>query len=366
MQTNGRPASRVREPVLAVAAAIVLTVLLTASVPAGAASGGAGETPASIAIQTNPRIWSLQPGGEALAPIGKMMLVDFSEPMRPDTVRVDIIPATKFWWHWSSPAQLVIQPQHNWLPLTSYQVTVVGLSRQLRPLIGPREFRFRTARAPAFGQSCATRTLAYHINGRPKTGELAVNFVDWSTFEHQLDQLQRAGYRFGAPDEVCAPGNEKMVSLQFDDGWATQYPAAQILAKRGITAFFAITLGNLDKPGYMTRAQVRLLPGLGMTVGSHLMTHDCITTNAARLGPVAREQYFDLQLRTSKLQLEQLTGTPVHFLVYPFGCFDVATARQVQKYYWAAWTGLQSLALPSDLAGYGRQRFTVTEDVRFK
>lgn len=210
------------------------------------------------------------------------------------------------------------------------------------------------------------RTLAYHINGKPKPGELAQNFVDWPTFKAQLTQLQDAGYRFGAPDQVCAPGNENMVSIQFDDGWATQFPAAEILAKRGITAFFAITVGNLDKPGYMTRAQVRLLPNMGMTVGSHLMTHDCITTTAARLGPAARQQYFDLQLRTSQLQLEQLTGRPVHFLVYPFGCFDAATARQVQKYYWAAWTGLQALRMPADLAGYARQRFTVTEEVRFK
>jgi peptidoglycan/xylan/chitin deacetylase (PgdA/CDA1 family) len=157
-----------------------------------------------------------------------------------------------------------------------------------------------------------------------------------------------------------------MVSLQFDDGWATQYPAAQILAKRGITAFFAITLGNLDKPGYLTRAQVRLLPRMGMTVGSHLMTHDCITTTAARLTPMARQQYFELQLRTSQLQLEQLTGQPVHFLVYPFGCFDAATAREVQKHYWAAWAGLQVLAMPAELMGFARQRFTVTEEVRFR
>jgi peptidoglycan/xylan/chitin deacetylase (PgdA/CDA1 family) len=320
----------------------------------------------SPAIAGEPEIWSFTPSSRSVASSGTMMLIDFTQPMLPYAVRVDIEPATRFWWHWSGSQQLVIQAQHNWLPSTTYKVNVTGLSVGGQGLVGQREYAFKTDRAPRFGESCAMRTLVYHINGKPKARELAVNFVDWSTFELQLDQLRAARYRFGAPDQICAPGNEDMVSIQFDDGWATQFPAAQILAKRGITAFFAITLGNLDKPGYMTRTQVRLLPGMGMLVGSHLMTHDCITTTAARLTPAARQQYFDLQLRTSQRQLEQLTGQPVHFLVYPYGCFDVATARQVQRSYWAAWTGLTTLAVPVDLVGYARQRFTVTNEVRFR
>jgi hypothetical protein len=351
---------------LASVALIVGTIVADPSPGAAATPPLAMRSTVSAAIAGDPQIWSLTPGSRSVVSIGTMMLIDFTQPMRPNAVRVDIEPATKFWWHWSSAEQLVIQAQHNWLPSTSYRVRVTGLSASGKGLVGQRDFAFTTDRAPRFGESCAMRVLAYHINGKPKSGELAVNFVDWSTFERQLDQLQAARYRFGAPDQICAPGNEDMVSIQFDDGWATQFPAAQILAKRGITAFFAITLGNLDKPGYMTRTQVRMLPGMGMLVGSHLMTHDCITTTAARLPPAARQDYFDLQLRTSQLQLEQLTGRPVHFLVYPYGCFDVETARQVRTHYWAAWTGLAALAMPADLAGYARQRFTVTEDVRFR
>jgi peptidoglycan/xylan/chitin deacetylase (PgdA/CDA1 family) len=361
-------AIRARAGIIGVAAlALVVGSIVANPAPAAAATMPArASSSVSLAIASDPQIWSLTPGSRSVVWIGTMMLIDFTQPMRPNAVRVDIEPATKFWWHWSSPQQLVIQPQHNWLPSTSYRVKVTGLSEGGRSLVGQREYIFKSDRAPGFGESCAMRTLVYHINGKPNAGELAVNFVDWRTFELQLDQLQRAGYRFGAPDQVCAPGNEHMVSIQFDDGWATQYPAAQILAKRGITAFFAITLGNLDKPGYMTRTQVRLLPRLGMLVGSHLMTHDCITTTAARLTAAAKQDYFDLQLRTSQVQLEQLTGQPVHFLVYPYGCFDAEVARQVQKYYWAAWTGLQTLPVPADLAGYARQRFTVTEEVRFR
>jgi peptidoglycan/xylan/chitin deacetylase (PgdA/CDA1 family) len=365
---NRKLASRARTGVIGVAAAALIVGSIVANPTQGAAATlpPATSSEVSRAIDSDPQIWSLMPGGRSVTSIGTMMLIDFTEPMRPNAVRVDIEPATKFWWHWSGSQQLVIQPQFNWRPTTSYRVTVTGISEGGRGLVGQREFWFTTDRAPAFGESCAMRVLVYHINGKPKPGELGVNFVDWRTFELQLDQLQTAGYRFGAPDQVCARGNEKMVSLQFDDGWATQYPAAQILAKRGIVAFFAITLGNLDKPGYMTRTQVRLLPRMGMLVGSHLMSHDCITTSAGRLTPAARQQYFDLQLRTSQLQLEQLTGQPVHFLVYPYGCVDVETARQVQKYYWAAWTGLQTLPMPADLVGYARQRFTVTEEVRFR
>jgi peptidoglycan/xylan/chitin deacetylase (PgdA/CDA1 family) len=360
-------AIRSRKAIVAVVAATIMVVGVARSAPAAAVSAHLDGPPAgSVAFDSDPRIASMLPTNRAVTPIGTMMVVDFTQPMRPSAVRVDIAPATKFWWHWSSAQRLEIQPQHNWLTATSYRVTVTGLAASGRALAGQREYDFRTGRAPVFSDSCAMRELVYHINGRPKPDELSQNFVDWTAFKLQITQLQQSGHRFGNPDQVCAPGNEDMVSVQFDDGWATQFPAAQILQARGITAFFAITLGNLDKPGYMTRAQVRLLPQMGMLVGSHLMTHDCLTTTAARLEPAARQQYFDLQLRTSQQQLEQITGRPVHFLVYPYGCFDVAVAREVQKYYWAAWTGLAALPMPADLQSFARQRLTVTNDVRFK
>lgn len=337
------------------AAIVVLTI--ASPVPAFAAD----RPVTSAAFPTGPdapRVWSFQPG--AVAAIGTIMLIDFTEPMRQDSVRVDIVPATPAWSYWSG-TQLVVQPQRNWRPATSYRIVVAGASDRGLALVGALEFSFLTGDGPAFADGCAMRSLVYHINGRPKPGELTENFVDWTSFKRQISRLQAQRYQFGAPDQVCAPGNEKMVSLQFDDGWATQFPAAQILAARGITAFFAITVSNLDRPGYMTRAQVRLLPQLGMTVGSHLMAHDCITDTASRMSGPARQAYLTYQLRTSQVQLEQLTGRPVHFLVYPYGCFDVTIAREAQKYYWGAWTGLQALTMPADLRRYAQKRFTVTD-----
>jgi peptidoglycan/xylan/chitin deacetylase (PgdA/CDA1 family) len=365
MRTSQRTI-RFRSAISAMTAAAVLTLSLANPAPAAAATIRAdGPSVRSVAIESDPKIWSMLPTGRGATPIGTMMVIDFTQPMQPNAVRVQIVPATAVWFWWSSTQQLVVQPQHNWLPSTSYSVAVTGAAVNGRALAGQHDYSFRTDRVPAFNDGCAMRQLTYHINGKPKSTELAVNFVDWTVFKNQLTQLQQAGYRFGNPDEVCARGNEHVVSLQFDDGWATQFPAAQILQARGITAFFAITVGNLDKPGYMTRAQVRLLPQMGMLVGSHLMTHDCITSTAARLTPTAKKQYLDLQIRTSQVQLEQLTGKPVHFLVYPYGCFDVEIAREVQKYYWGAWGGLQALQMPSDLKAYGQRRLTVANNTRF-
>src|ERR1700738_2542177 len=121
---NRRLTNRARAVICGVASAVLIVATLSAD-PAGVAGATLrpGELSSSLEANSEPQIWSFQPAVGELTPTGRMMLIDFTHPMRPDAVRVDIEPATRFWWHWSSPQQLVIQAQHNWLPLTSYHVT---------------------------------------------------------------------------------------------------------------------------------------------------------------------------------------------------------------------------------------------------
>lgn len=46
----------------------------------------------------NPEIWSFVPDAGSVAGPGSMILVDFTRPMEPTSVLVQIDPPTKFWW----------------------------------------------------------------------------------------------------------------------------------------------------------------------------------------------------------------------------------------------------------------------------
>lgn len=325
---------------------------------------------ASAVVPLAPVIWSFQPRiGEALEP-GEFMIIDFTEAMDTPTLGVQLQPATYFWHYWSSPTQLVIQPIGSWRPSTSYRAVVSGQSAAGIPLLGQKEFFFSTAGGYGFNQSgCRSRTLTYHILGRPSPGDRPENFVEWDVFKTQITRLKERGFRFGAPDQVCWPGNESMVSIQFDDGWSSQYEAAKWLSSVGVTAFFAVTVTNLNNPahGYMNRAQVAEISRLpGIIIGSHLQQHDCISQTAWNMEPVARAEYLRWQLQQSKLDLQAITGQPINFLVYPHGCYDGLIAREASRYYWAAWTTVGALPLPAYLTTwYGRQRLTVLNSTRF-
>lgn len=320
-------------------------------------------------LERVPRVASFQPGPAPVEP-GTFVVVAFTASMDAASVSVQVQPATEYWSYWRDSRHIVLQAVGSWLPLTRYQVSVGGRASNGTELGGQKEFRFETTDTFSFASSgCRSRTIVYHILGRPKNYERPENFVDWGVFRNQISRLIYRGFRFGAPDEVCWPGNEDMVSIQFDDGWASQYEAAKYLSARGVRAFFALTVSNLDHPelGYLTRAQAAEMGRIpGIIIGSHLEQHDCISETAWRMEPAARASYLSWQLQQSQLDLMRITGQPIKFLVYPHGCFDGLIAQEASRYYQAAWTGLESITLPEHLSTwYGRQRFTVLDSTVF-
>lgn len=117
-----------------------------------------------------------------------------------------------------------------------------------------------------------------------------------------------------------------LVSLDFDDGWTSQYEnALPILEEAGIESTFYIITGPVEKhwEDYMTSSQVKELERLGHDVQSHTVTH----SNLATLD--ADEVRFEL--RHSKQYLEDLLDKDITMLAFPYGSFNNATIEKAKE-----------------------------------
>jgi peptidoglycan/xylan/chitin deacetylase (PgdA/CDA1 family) len=78
----------------------------------------------------------------------------------------------------------------------------------------------------------------------------------------------------------------------------------------------------LDRPGWLSRDDVRALDAAGMTIASHTWDHH----------PVTRYGRADwaLQLEKPRAELERLVGHTVDLFAYPYGLWDRAALPHVR------------------------------------
>ncbi len=139
-------------------------------------------------------------------------------------------------------------------------------------------------------------------------------------FRDQLDALASAGYTTITPDqyrEHLLTGRElpaRPVLLSFDDSQGSQITEGlPQLRRRSMTAtFFAMTV-VLDKPGWMSRDDLRRLDHAGMTVAAHTWDHH----RADQYGPGDYRVQFD----QPRELLEAVLRKPVHHFAYPYGAW---------------------------------------------
>lgn len=137
----------------------------------------------------------------------------------------------------------------------------------------------------------------------------------------QLNELIEStiahGYRnAGAaelPDDRTASGDAFL--LTFDDGTHDHYEVVEpILRGKNVRGIFFISTAKLDKPGHLTRSQVRELAAAGHTIGSH--SHEHCRLDQMGSGEIRR------QLNTSCEILGELTGQRPHLFAPPGGFFN--------------------------------------------
>lgn len=176
--------------------------------------------------------------------------------------------------------------------------------------------------------------LMYHQFGEP---ESRYQIAYWR-FSEQLDWLQANGYQAITMtqlyDAIYQGGwlPEKPVVLTFDDAYAGQWTAADILDEHSMPGVFYITL---DQEGGLRDDQIADLSARGHEIASHTHTHPFLTTRS--------DEALQWEIADSRQQLQAITGEPIDFFAYPFGDYDnrVIAAVEAAGYRGAvaAWGG---------------------------
>jgi peptidoglycan/xylan/chitin deacetylase (PgdA/CDA1 family) len=177
-------------------------------------------------------------------------------------------------------------------------------------------------------------SLMYHyVSWLPATDpnmdlrkDLTVSPTD---FEAMLKYLRDNGYHtvttkdlWWSLDQTAAMPS-KPVMLTFDDGYADAYSVVLPLLKAyGMTGVFFVTVNLVDRPGYITRSQVRALADAGMDVEAHAMDH------IPMLGTLAGQTY---QMCTARQFLNEWTGTDVRHFAYPSGDYNDTSFVALQR-----------------------------------
>jgi peptidoglycan/xylan/chitin deacetylase (PgdA/CDA1 family) len=142
-----------------------------------------------------------------------------------------------------------------------------------------------------------------------------------ANFREQMKMLHDSGYHTILPDQLYAYLTagaalpSKPVMLTFDDTRLEHYTvAAAEMKKYGFKGVFFVMTVSLDRPNYMTRAQVKELSDAGHVIGSHTWDHHNVKKYEG--------QDWITQIDKPSKQLEAITGKPVKYFAYPFGLWN--------------------------------------------
>lgn len=117
----------------------------------------------------------------------------------------------------------------------------------------------------------------------------------------------------------AAPGTT-VVSLNFDDGFASQMDALPIMQSHGYTGTFYIISGMVDLSGRLTTANLKTIADAGNEIGGHTTKHADLTT----LTPIEQQR----TICNDRLALSQLGFTVTDF-AYPYGSYDSTVQQSV-------------------------------------
>jgi peptidoglycan/xylan/chitin deacetylase (PgdA/CDA1 family) len=146
--------------------------------------------------------------------------------------------------------------------------------------------------------------------GRTSSGHSSY-LVSGSAFASQMSYLRGQGLK-GCKVSEALQGDKSGVALTFDDGTSSDIElAAPALSYAGFTATFYIVTSRVDRPGYLSRSDLRRLSDLGFEIGSRSVTNSFLPG----LGPDGLRH----ELCDSKDQLEHWIGAPVSHFSCPFG-----------------------------------------------
>ncbi|HEY3374284.1 MAG TPA: polysaccharide deacetylase family protein [Candidatus Aquicultor sp.] len=190
----------------------------------------------------------------------------------------------------------------------------------------------KTGSSANSGQPQIIPVLCYHHIVNDPKNKLA---VPPALLEQHLKFLRASGYQ-GISLKMLKDNLEhgkalpqKPILLTFDDGWKDQSVfAVPILNKYKFGATFfvydeAITWNGSD---FMTRADLLRLKSLGYDIASHTWSHPSLIKRASETY-AAYVNRMNIQLKRSKLWLEQTLKQEIYCLAYPYGLYDSVAVK---------------------------------------
>ncbi len=145
--------------------------------------------------------------------------------------------------------------------------------------------------------------------------ELLVQILDWLAANNYnpVTVAQAADFLL---EGIALP--PKPVILRFDDGWKSQFFAAEEMQKRGMTATFFVMTGA---PGpYMASPDFVKLEKMGFEIGAHTRSH-------ARLTTVKNPK---IEIEGNRDDLAKVLGHPLRSFAYPYGLHNKAVHEMVK------------------------------------
>jgi len=201
--------------------------------------------------------------------------------------------------------------------------------------VGGREwFETKSRIVPLGYKTLSFPILMYHYVRTPPSPRADLVGYNLSVapkdFKAQMDWLLYNGYHPVDFNDIRAyfagvrPLPGKPVVITLDDGYTDLYTTAYpILRAHGFKAVAYIVSGFVDKPRYITSAQLLEMDRNGIEIAGHTVDH----ANLAR-SSVASITYEVVQ---SKRWLEQLIGHPVVDFAYPSGRYDATVVAVLQR-----------------------------------
>jgi peptidoglycan/xylan/chitin deacetylase (PgdA/CDA1 family) len=145
-----------------------------------------------------------------------------------------------------------------------------------------------------------------------------------TSFRSQMQWLRQNGWQGLSVSEALSFPDGKSVAITFDDGCETDLTgAAPILTENGCHATFYVTAGFLEKPGYLSAAQLRQLSSSGFEIGCHSMTHPYLND----LGPAELQR----EVLDARSKLEDMIGKKVEHFSCPGGRYDERTLNLAKQ-----------------------------------
>ena len=176
--------------------------------------------------------------------------------------------------------------------------------------------------------------LCYHQlrDFRPSDSKTARDYiVPAANFQEQIKLLADSGYHSILPDQLYdyllygKPLPAKPVMISFDDTRLDHFTVGLTeLNKYGFKGVFFIMTVSLNRPGYMTKDQVKQLADEGHVIGLHTWNHKNVKTFI--------EEDWAIQVKKPWDQLKAITAKPVDYFAYPFGLWDKPGLEKIKQH----------------------------------